>query len=124
MINTAIDHYRSGLRFANTHELSNDHDAKELPSVESRLNYQDLLKLIQNLPTSYRAVFNLFAIDGFGHPEIASMLQISIGASKSNLFKARKKLQELVLVSNNQKATTSEVESSSLNDEMFLKPGF
>ena len=50
--------------------------------------------MVQSLPPSYRAVFNLFAIDGYTHEEIGVLLGISVGASKSNLFKARQKLQK------------------------------
>ncbi|RYD92757.1 MAG: hypothetical protein EOP54_20280 [Sphingobacteriales bacterium] len=67
----------------------------ELP--DRRLNYNDLLDMIQRLPKSYRLVFNLFAIEGYTHDEIAGMLQISAGASKSNLHKARQKLKHMIL---------------------------
>ena len=100
MINTAIDYYRSGLKFAHTQELNEDHDYGEMPVIESKLNYHDLLLLVQGLPLAYRTVFNLYAIDGYCHLEIASMLKIHIGTSKSNLFKARKKLQELIASGN------------------------
>ena len=51
------------------------------------------LRLVQLLPPAYRMVFNLFAIEGYRHPEIAAMLGITEGTSKSNLAKARKHLQ-------------------------------
>jgi RNA polymerase sigma-70 factor (ECF subfamily) len=53
--------------------------------------------MIQQLPNAYRTVFNLFAIEGFSHDEIASKLNISTGTSKSNLFKAREKLKIMVI---------------------------
>ena len=63
----------------------------------SNLTLEELTKTIQNLPQGYRMVFNLFTIDGFSHREIASLLSITEGTSKSQLFKAksilRKKLQ-------------------------------
>jgi len=62
--------------------------------VYDRLAYKDLLVLVQELSPAYRTVFNLYAIDGYSHEEIADLLKISIGTSKSNLFKARQKLQE------------------------------
>src|SRR5690606_38033210 len=68
----------------------------ESPSIEHKLNYDELIKLIQQLPPSYRTVFNLYAIDGLSHSEIAEKLQITEGGSKSNLFKARRKLQKLL----------------------------
>jgi RNA polymerase sigma-70 factor (ECF subfamily) len=61
---------------------------------------KDILKLLNFLPEGCRAIFNLFAIEGYPHKEIATMLSISEGTSKSQLNFARKKLQEL-LVNNN-----------------------
>lgn len=58
--------------------------------------YTDLVKLIQKLSPAYRNTFSLFAIEGFSHEEIAKTLGISVGASKSNLLKARKNLREML----------------------------
>ncbi len=66
-------------------------------SFSSALDYEILLGLVQKLPMGYRMVFNLFAIEGFGHNEISEMLSISEGASKSQLFKARALLQTWVM---------------------------
>jgi RNA polymerase sigma factor (sigma-70 family) len=63
-------------------------------SLESKIDADRLLKLIEQLPVGYRVVFNLFAIEGFGHGEIAQLLNISENTSKSQLFKARKWLQD------------------------------
>ncbi|HPI10431.1 MAG TPA: sigma-70 family RNA polymerase sigma factor [Catalimonadaceae bacterium] len=63
----------------------------------ANLDYEVLLRLVQQLPMGYRMVFNLFAIEGYSHPEISEMLSISEGASKSQLFKARALLQTWVL---------------------------
>ena len=52
--------------------------------------------MISKLSPAYRAVFNLFVIDGYSHEEIASMLNISVGTSKSNLSKARLNLQKMI----------------------------
>ncbi|HEY0895042.1 MAG TPA: sigma-70 family RNA polymerase sigma factor [Sphingobacteriaceae bacterium] len=106
MMNTAIDYYRANLKYRKTYDLEEAHDLGEEDTVQSKLNYEDLLKLVQELPPSYRTVFNLFAIDGYSHEEIASMLGISVGASKSNLFKARQKLQ-LALKASADKAAES-----------------
>lgn len=53
-----------------------------------------LMLLVQALPTGYRTVFNLYAIEGYSHAEIADLLDISVGTSKSQLSKARKILQD------------------------------
>ncbi|MCC2547314.1 RNA polymerase sigma factor [Hymenobacter sp. BT175] len=62
-------------------------------AVESDLNVADLLRLIHKLPTGYRTVFNLYAVEGYSHAEIAELLSISEGTSKSQLSKARALLQ-------------------------------
>ncbi|OOG76853.1 RNA polymerase sigma factor [Algoriphagus sp. A40] len=66
------------------------------PSALDVMQYDELLKLIQRLPPSYRTVFNLYVLDGFSHEEIAVMLDISVGTSKSNLSRAKEKLRELI----------------------------
>lgn len=55
-----------------------------------------LLRCIQELPDRYRLVFNLYALDGYSHKEIASMLDITTGTSKSNLARARLILKDKV----------------------------
>lgn len=92
--NTAIDHYRSNLKFSTHEDISAHEDIGHNASIYGDLAYKDLLNLVQELSPAYRVVFNLFAIDGYSHEEIGQILGISAGTSKSNLFKARKKLQE------------------------------
>lgn len=60
----------------------------------SELSAAEILQLIANLPPGYRAVFNLAVIEGYSHPEIAQILQISEGTSKSQLSKAKSFLQK------------------------------
>ncbi|WP_285009662.1 RNA polymerase sigma factor [Pedobacter faecalis] len=96
MTNTAIDHYRANLRFSGHDDLLDHHDIGSYANVYADLAYKDLLLLVQRLPPAYRMVFNLFAIDGYTHEEISGMLNISVGTSKSNLFKARQKLQDML----------------------------
>ncbi len=55
-----------------------------------------ILELLHKLPTGYRTIFNLYAIEGYKHKEIAEQLNISINTSKSQLIKARKRLQDLM----------------------------
>ncbi len=66
-------------------------------SLENQLEVEDLLKMIEALPTGYRVVFNLYAIDGFSHQEIADRLGISESTSKSQLSRARGLLQKRLL---------------------------
>lgn len=99
MMNVSIDHYRSNLKVAYAEDLENADHINDGTITDSNLNYQDLLAMVQQLPQAYRTVFNLFAIDGYSHEEIADMLNINIGTSKSNLFKARQKLKQMILTS-------------------------
>ena len=78
----------------------------ELPETEieavgaSSYDYlaeEDLLEMISELPSGYRTVFNLFAIDGYSHKEIAAQLGISENTSKSQLSRARVHLQKLLI---------------------------
>ena len=96
MQNTAIDHYRANLKVAYLLDIEKADHVSVNSVVEQNLAYEDLLALVQKLSPAYRTVFNLFAIDGYSHEEIADMLHINQGTSKSNLFKARKKLQEML----------------------------
>ncbi|MDB5021143.1 MAG: subfamily polymerase sigma-24 factor [Pedobacter sp.] len=95
--NTAIDHYRMNLKFSDHEDVSMYENLGNTEVISKELAYKDLLVLVQSLSPAYRTVFNLYAIDGYSHEEIANLLKISVGTSKSNLFKARQKLQEKIL---------------------------
>ncbi|MBK6544260.1 MAG: RNA polymerase sigma factor [Saprospiraceae bacterium] len=96
MVNTAIDFYRKESR-RTTSDLD---DARTL--VYSKGNpidsmaAEEIMKAIQKLPPIYRSVFNMFAIEGYSHKEIADTLGITESTSRSNLVKARTKLKELL----------------------------
>ena len=62
-------------------------------TADTQLHAEELLALLQELPVGYRTVFNLYALEGYSHPEIAEALGISEGTSKSQLSKARAMLQ-------------------------------
>lgn len=66
-------------------------------NIESDYNVNDIQFLIDGLPDGYKMIFNLFAIEGYKHQEIASMLGINEGTSKSQLSHARKMLQEQIM---------------------------
>ncbi|MBX0289573.1 sigma-70 family RNA polymerase sigma factor [Hymenobacter sp. HSC-4F20] len=70
--------------------------------AESRLNADDMLALLAELPAGYRTVFNLYALEGYTHPEIGELLGISEGTSKSQLSKARAMLQRRLAVASAQ----------------------
>jgi len=97
MMNASIDFYRANLKMAYTEDLDNAEHVTDGQLIDRNLNYEDLLKMVQQLPQAYRTVFNLFAIEGYSHEEIGAMLSINPGTSKSNLHKARQKLKQMVL---------------------------
>ena len=77
-------------------------------SALERLSAKEILQLVQELPDGYRTVFNLYALEGFSHAEIAEMLGISEGTSKSQLSKARAMLQRRLAVASLSASPTSE----------------
>jgi len=97
LINTAIDYLRRNKPFLYSADSSEVRGIYVEPTAFEHLSAQELLQMVQELPPTYRTVFNLFAIEGYSHEEIAEMLQISVGTSKSNLHKARQALQKKLL---------------------------
>ena len=95
-INTAIEHYRksSSRQFFVEIESANEHAL--CSKAIDHLVAQDLIKIVQLLPTGYRTVFNLYAIEGYNHREIGELLSISEGTSKSQLARARNTLKRLI----------------------------
>lgn len=77
-------------------EVREDYSAAD-PGVFSQLGEEELLALIARLPEGYRVVFNLYAIEGYSHAEIADMLGVQESTSRSQLVKARKMLQGMVM---------------------------
>jgi RNA polymerase sigma-70 factor (ECF subfamily) len=96
MVNEALMRLR-GKKMINV-ELDEVRQESSGVSVESNINAEELLKLVNELPVGYRTVFNLFAIEGYSHAEIAEQLEISEGTSKSQLSRARALLQERLKV--------------------------
>jgi RNA polymerase sigma factor (sigma-70 family) len=93
MINNVLQQYRK-VTFL---ELTTENISEE-PEVEidDSVSLEFLMKIIQELPDRYRLVFNLYVIDGYSHGDIAEMLEISTGTSKSNLSRARMILKEKI----------------------------
>lgn len=105
MINTVIDDYRKNRKHKD-HTLAmdfaeNDHisPSPDWNEAESQLGVEDLQRMLGKLPELRRKVFNLYAIDGYPHKEIAQMLGIKEGNSKWHLSTARKELRVMVLES-------------------------
>ncbi len=94
MTNTAIDHYRRNEKHYDNVDISFVRDEQLTDNVLSSLSEEVILKAIQDLPPSYRMVFNLYCLEGYKHSEISQKLNISEGTSKSNLNIARIKLKK------------------------------
>jgi RNA polymerase sigma factor (sigma-70 family) len=95
MVNTALTYLRSRSKWRNTTDIETvqHFDADEISAV-SRMNEQSLLELIEKMPSGYRTVFNLFAIEGYPHKEIADMMGISENTSKTQFLKAKNWLKK------------------------------
>lgn len=94
MVNTAINFYRASIKYVQSLDDDEMND-KNLPNVSMNdlLSTKELLKIIQELPEGYRVVFNLYAVEGYSHKEIAAILDVSESTSKSQLSRARVALQ-------------------------------
>jgi RNA polymerase sigma factor (sigma-70 family) len=97
MVNTAIESYRKNLRNLNLVDIDEVYDQPQNTFDMSGLELKDLLKLVQQLPSGYRLVFNMYVIEGYSHKEIAKLLGITEGASKSQLSRARAILKEKII---------------------------
>lgn len=98
MHNASIDYYRTNFKWSQLVGIEKSDTKISEAAVEHKLDYEDLLSLIQRLPPAYRLVFNLYAVDGYSHEEIAEMTGITASTSRSNLYKARVKLQQMLSV--------------------------
>jgi len=105
VVNTCLMH----LRKKNVFSKTDDVDAVDATSYNlirqatafEQLSLKEITEQIQSLPKGYRTVFNLFVIDGYSHNEIAEMLKISVSTSKTQLLKAKKALQSILLTRGN-----------------------
>ncbi len=95
LVNESLMWLRKKHNFRLTIEISNI-DIKTTITAQDKLQEQDILSLLNKLPTGYRTVFNLYVIEGYKHREIAEMLKISINTSKSQLILAKKRLKAMV----------------------------
>lgn len=102
MVNAAIDHYQHNLRHAYHKDVEDledktvidDHSGHDPgPPQFTDIPKKKLMEIIRSLPDGYRMVFNLYAIEGLSHKEIANALSISENTSKTQLMKARRSLR-------------------------------
>jgi len=97
MVNESLSYLRKNKSmYLETDIEAADHEPN-YERLESQLEAEDLLKLISELPSGYRIVFNLYAIDGYSHKEIGDQLGINESTSKSQLSRARSLLQKRLL---------------------------
>jgi RNA polymerase sigma-70 factor (ECF subfamily) len=102
IVNTALDNIRKNKKFNDNIELDKvdfQLDNKSETGLEA-LSAKDLLRIIQEMPPGFRTVFNLYAIEGYSHKEIAEQLGITVSTSKSQYSRARVYLQKIIIEEN------------------------
>lgn len=97
MVNEALSHLRKNRSLYLETEIEQADREPDYDQLSDQLEAEDLLKMIEELPAGYRAVFNMYAIDGYSHKEIAQQLGISENTSKSQLSRARTYLQKMLV---------------------------
>jgi RNA polymerase sigma-70 factor (ECF subfamily) len=108
MVNTAIEKYRKNQRqimVVHFDDHLNGYDSDHNASAEDMLHHmesEELMRLIHALPPQYKLVFNLYEFEGLKHKEIAEQLGITVGASKSNLSRAKALLQKAIIQQTNE----------------------
>ncbi len=90
VVNTALDNIRKNKKFQlNTDLESEDYKLQSNDFIEERLAAEDLIKVLNSIPLGYKTIFNLYAIEGYSHKEIAEQLNISTSTSKSQYSRAK-----------------------------------
>ena len=97
-VNTAIEQFRKKVYLQPITEVEEDTVEGKYLSVLDRLSEKDIIQLVQQLSPGYRTVFNMYVVEGYTHRQIAELLGISEGTSKSQLSRAKLILQDLVQV--------------------------
>jgi RNA polymerase sigma factor (sigma-70 family) len=99
MINTAITHYHRMLKHRYHDDIADikETDMEAMSWEDSDFTREELFKVIQRMPEGYRMVFNMYAVEGYKHREIAEILEIDENTSKSQYSRARRWLQERLI---------------------------
>jgi RNA polymerase sigma-70 factor (ECF subfamily) len=97
VVNTALKKYNQKSFRDEAIGIDEGYDQSLEPSIYSDLHEEELLNVIAQLPDGYRVVFNLYAIEGYSHHEIAETLGIEESTSRSQLLKARRLLQQRII---------------------------
>jgi RNA polymerase sigma-70 factor (ECF subfamily) len=96
VINTSIDHYRKNKKYKHPVDIDEVDIIDDDDDIISKISAEEILSLVQRLSPAYRMVFTLYVVEGYNHREIATMMGIKEGTSKSNLQDARRKLQYMI----------------------------
>ncbi len=96
MVNECLMYLRKQQRIGHLSDIEEINQEEASVQPETGLEAKELLQMIHELPDGYKAVFNMYAIEGYSHKEISKALGINEGTSKSQLSKARKFLQSLI----------------------------
>jgi len=97
MVNESLMYLRKNKSMSLSADIDTVPEQPGYEDLSDKLQADDLIAMIDKLPDGYRTVFNLYAIEGYKHEEIAERLQISVGTSKSQLNRARKMLQKQLI---------------------------
>ena len=95
-VNVAIEHLRKKDVLRNSTDLESVEEFKDEETALSRLSAESIMELIRQLPSGFRAVFNLYAVEGYSHKEIGDMLHITESTSRSQYVRARQLLQKQI----------------------------
>ncbi len=94
IVNTAISNYRKNLKHYHHYDIEELKEYEEdINSADLEYTMEEMLRVIQSLSPGYRTIFNLYAIEGYTHKEIAELLGIDVATSKSQYSRARKIIQ-------------------------------
>jgi RNA polymerase sigma-70 factor (ECF subfamily) len=95
-VNTAIDYYRKDKRFQNHLEADGQTPVFDEIYAPDQLAFEDILKLLHQLPEDQQLVFNLYEVEGYSHREVADRLEITESSSRVYLTRAKNKLRQLI----------------------------
>ncbi|QQR97170.1 MAG: RNA polymerase sigma factor [Sphingobacteriales bacterium] len=96
MVNTAVEYYRKNIKMYPIVSIEEQVKETDFDTIGDDLEVADIYNMINSLSPGYRTVFNLYVVEGYSHKEVAEMLNISEGTSKSQLARARYLLMEMV----------------------------
>ncbi|MFL0685349.1 MAG: RNA polymerase sigma factor [Algoriphagus aquaeductus] len=95
-VNTAIDYYRRNRKFQNHEEADGETPVFDAEYAPDQLAYEEILKLLYQLPEDHQLVFNLYEVEGYSHKEVAERLEITESSSRVYLTRAKNKLRQLI----------------------------